>query len=367
MKILLGNLDKGWGGGQEHLGALAPELALRGWEVHFLVREGSPSEREFAGGFRTHPVPGKKPVAGVFRIAALLRRERFDLVAVTREHDLPRVALARRLAGSPGKLVVCYHTATRRRQLLLGDASGIVCISTFVAERLRQGNPRLASAPEVILNGIAPPPPLSPQKRDPHRLRRILVGRDFPVIGMVGAMFKNQEELMAVAAAVRREFPRLTVALVGDDGDAGLTGPVRAAASAAGIDDAVVFTGKLPREQMADIFFDLDLSVSTFRQEGFGLVHLESLAAGTPVVCYAEGGQVDIFRGGEAGVLVTGGPAEFAAAVCDLLRNDAWRLALGETGTELVRSRFSLTTMAERYDTFFQSLLGKGGRNGSGR
>jgi glycosyltransferase involved in cell wall biosynthesis len=111
----------------------------------------------------------------------------------------------------------------------------------------------------------------------------------------------------------------------------------------------LVLTGKLPHERMPDLYSDFDLTVSTFRNEGFGLIHLESLAAGTPVVCYNEGGQRDIFEGEEAGLLVDGGVREFAAAVIELLKDHERRFMLGRAGVELVRTRFSAEAMAARY------------------
>jgi glycosyltransferase involved in cell wall biosynthesis len=81
---------------------------------------------------------------------------------------------------------------------------------------------------------------------------------------------------------------------------------------------------------LADLSHDLDLSVSTFHNEGFGLIHLESLAAGTPVVAYQEGGQVDILSGEEAGILVDGGIADFAAGIIALLKYHDRRFAMGK-------------------------------------
>ncbi len=175
---------------------------------------------------------------------------------------------------------------------------------------------------------------------------------------MVGAFFKNQAELVEMIPLLKRQFPSITVALVGDDSDKGLTGPIMDLAQRLEVLDNVMFTGRVPHDRMADIYFDLDLSVSTFRNEGFGLVHLESLASGTPVVCYNEGGQVDIFAGNETGVLVEGGPNDFVAAVHHLLKDHEGRFAMGRRGAELVRKRFSLEVMGQNYRDFFAALSG---------
>jgi glycosyltransferase involved in cell wall biosynthesis len=175
---------------------------------------------------------------------------------------------------------------------------------------------------------------------------------------MVGAFFKNQTELVEIIPLLKLEFPLIKVALVGDDSDAGLTGPIKEKAKRLGVLDSVIFTGKVVHEQLADIYFDLDLTVSTFRNEGFGLIHLESLSAGTPVVCYNEGGQRDIFEGTNAGLLVDGGTSEFASVIINLLKDHQKRFEMGRTGVELVKTKFSAKVMATRYSEFFINLSG---------
>ncbi|WP_054693623.1 glycosyltransferase [Geotalea toluenoxydans] len=147
------------------------------------------------------------------------------------------------------------------------------------------------------------------------RERRVLKGRGFPVIGMVGELWKNQEELIDAADALRRVFPDITVAIVGGGGTQHLEEKI----ARYGLQRNVVLTGRIPRQQIPDLFYDLDLSVSTHRNEGFGIVHLESLAAGTPVVAYNSGGLVEILRRG-GGVLVDGVTTDFVREVTALLR-----------------------------------------------
>jgi glycosyltransferase involved in cell wall biosynthesis len=174
---------------------------------------------------------------------------------------------------------------------------------------------------------------------------------------MVGAFWKNQGELVECIPLLREAFPGIGVAFVGDNTEMPLVAPLMEKIRAMGVEESIIFTGKLPRERIPDVFFDFDLSVTTHRNEGFGIVHLESLAAGTPVISYTEGGMVDIFRGEDVGVMVSGGPAEFATAVIDLLRDEKRRFDLGQRGYELVRRTYSVQAMGERYYRFYQQIL----------
>ena len=342
--------------------SLALELSHKGFKPHFLCRQESPSAHNFAAlGFpvSTFFVLGRGLLRPIFGMATLFRREQFDIVMVTREHDLIRTVLAWKLAfpfAKRGRLVMCYHTATTRRQLFLGVADAILCVSSFIRNRLIAGNSKIVSPITILPNGIPLPEEPSAEKFTVGRERRFFQGADFPLLGMVGAFFKNQTELIEIIPLLKLEFPFIKVALVGDDSDPGLTEPIKAKAKLLGVLDSVIFTGKVPHKQLADIYFDLDLTVSTFRNEGFGLIHLESLSAGTPVVCYNDGGQRDIFEGTSAGLLVDGGIMEFASTVSELLRDHQKRFDMGRAGFELVRNRFSAKAMAARYINFFRSM-----------
>lgn len=364
MKILLINNGKGWSGGQEHLKDLAMELRNNGVEVHFLVREDTVNETRFADlGYTVHLMPykyGWNSVKAFFRLVGTMRRERYDIVSINREHDLPLTVLAYKLAfpvRQHGRLMMSYHLPTERKQLLLGAVDAVVCISDHVKTKLVQSNPVAAAKTTILYYGIVLPPPPDETKFSCDRPRRFLAERRFPVIGMVGEFWKNQIELVEMLPQLKRDFPEITVAFIGNNAARNLVEPLEVRARELGIEDNIVFTGLVPRERIGDVFYDLDISVTTHRNEGFGIVHLESLAAGTPVVAFNEGGFVDIFKEENVGILVDGGTADFATAAVDLLKDDARRFAMGVLGYELVERRYSIQAMGRNYMNFYRQLL----------
>jgi len=365
VKVLLVNNGKGWSGGQEHLKDLATELRSQGVDVHFLVRGSTVTEIRFkALEFPVHLMPlkhGWDSVTAFFHLVSVMRRERFDIVSINREHDLPLTALAYRLAfpfRRNGRLMMSYHLPTVRKQPLLGTADAIVCISEHVKTELLRNNPAAAARAAILYYGIVLPPPPGAEKFSIERPRRFFHGKGFPIIGMVGEFWKNQIELVEMIPSLIQTFPDITVALVGNNADRALVGPIEERIRQLGINDKVVFTGLVPRDRITDVFYDMDLSVTTHRNEGFGIVHLESLAAGTPVVAYNEGGFVDIFKGEDVGVLVGGGPAEFSRAVVDLLTDHEKRFVMGAAGYELVKRRYSVKAMGQTYRDFYRRLVG---------
>lgn len=364
MKVLLVNNDKGWSGGQEHLKDLALELTDNGVEVQFLVRAGSRSDSRFREtGLAVHSLPGHGPmndVAAFFRLVRLLRRERYHIVSVNREHDLLLTALAWKAAfplGCEGKFIVNYHIGTARKQPLLSTADSVVCISRHVRDKLCGANPVAEGKTVVLYHGIDLPAPPDMDKFRIGRERRFFRGESFPLIGMLGEFWKNQIELVEAVPFLKQEFPGLKVAFVGDNTDRGMVGPVLDRIRRLGLEDSFIFTGRIPRERIPEVFFDFDLSISTHRNEGYGIVHLESLAAGTPLVAFNQGGLVDILQGEDVGILVDGGPRELAEAVAGLLRDHDRRFDMGRRGYRLVAERYTRAAMGARYLEFYRGLL----------
>jgi glycosyltransferase involved in cell wall biosynthesis len=118
----------------------------------------------------------------------------------------------------------------------------------------------------------------------------------------------------------------------------------------------VVFAGFRPDVERCLAAFDL--FVHAPRQEAFGLVLIEALAAGLPVVATRVGGIPDIIRDGSTGILVPPeAPEELADAIGRLLDDAALRRALGERSCRQAESEFRLELYARRYLGMYEDLL----------
>jgi glycosyltransferase involved in cell wall biosynthesis len=91
-------------------------------------------------------------------------------------------------------------------------------------------------------------------------------------------------------------------------------------AAALGVANRVVFTGKFPEAEKADLYGIADLYVMPSRGEGFGFVFLEALACGLPVIGSRADGGREALRFGALGALVDpASPGEIRAAIRDAL------------------------------------------------
>lgn len=100
-----------------------------------------------------------------------------------------------------------------------------------------------------------------------------------------------------------------------------------------------------------------DAFISASQHEGFGLVFLEAMAAGLPVVCYDRGGQVDFLATGQTGHLVHLNDREGLARAAVALRdNAAERAAMGVSNRARVEQYF-IDTCAARYEALFERVI----------
>ena len=96
-----------------------------------------------------------------------------------------------------------------------------------------------------------------------------------------------------------------------------------------------------------------DIFVSTSQHEGFGLVFLEAMAFGLPVVCYDRGGQTDFLKSRETGhVARLNDLADFTRALTELHDQPALRREIGNNNRQRVED-FFIDRCAERYEALF--------------
>lgn len=362
MKILFVNNFRKRGGGEEFLRDLLPGLAAKGIRVGLVCRPGTPLVEMFQGtAIEVFPIDrsGIRGISSVLKIARIIRERGYEIVDIQRGHDILQAWIGARFSGRRPALIYTPQVPEFiRSRFLLRRMDAIVTISRHIRDRLLSFDAALAPRTTIIYYGIDVSR-FRPEAVPKGWLRtRLGLSRDTPVIGTVGDLWKNQIEFLDVLAELRKTVPDVRYAIVGTKPDNHLTRAFEARAATLGLQDAVLWPGRLAKEDMLAFYADIDLAVSTYRNEGFGIWILEAMAMGKPVVSYNAGGIRDSLEGSPAGRLVNGGPGEMAEVISGLLHErERQRLFMTEAAPQWVRERFDRQRMIDDYERYFRSLL----------
>ena len=140
-------------------------------------------------------------------------------------------------------------------------------------------------------------------------------------------------------------------------GDGPLKKDLEEQASSLGVSAKVTFAGFVSDDKKAALLAASDLYVSTSQHEGFGLVFLEGMSAGIPVVCYDFGGQTDFLDDGLTGALVPlNDLSQFTNACVRFMDSPEDRIAAGKENLQRVES-FYIDTCAQEYERLFASVI----------
>jgi len=197
------------------------------------------------------------------------------------------------------------------------------------------------------------------QPRDRATARRQLgLGPDGPVLLWVGRLEKLKGVdilIQALAELDERDFTLLIVG--GDERAASLKAELRAQARDAGVEANVRFIGAVPHEELPSYYSAADVCVVPSYYESFGLVAVEAMACGTPVVASRVGGLVSTVTDGVTGYLIPWRcPEPFAEKLEVLLHNPELRANFGLTARRSVE-RFRWQAVALRVGDVYDRVL----------
>jgi glycosyltransferase involved in cell wall biosynthesis len=172
-------------------------------------------------------------------------------------------------------------------------------------------------------------------------------------VGRVNDLRKNARLLLEAFARVRRSRPGLTLVVTGESPDARIRGWVDELALA----DAVRFVGYQSPDALVRLYQGALLCLLPSRQEGLGIVVLEALACGTPVVSTRCGGPEAVIEDGETGRLTPNGNAQaFADAVLEMLDDPDGLAQVRRRCREVVRDRYAFDVQRSRLRAAFQTV-----------
>ncbi|HEV2818910.1 MAG TPA: glycosyltransferase family 4 protein [Solirubrobacteraceae bacterium] len=315
---------------------LAARLCERGWQVELTTPEagpldsaGPPVHRLAVGGLARGA--GARAVGAWPRARSLARR--FEVVYL---NGTVPARLLPALAG--GRTVLHVHDMVERVPTHWRLASLTLADSRAVAQRLPGLGARVVGCPVELDVEPSPAPPWP--------------AGGGPVVGFVGRIEprKGPLDLVHAAPAIRAGAPGARIVIVGDDPYAGDPAYLQAVRRGEGVEQ-YGWAADAPA-----VLGHLDVLVAPSRQEPFGTILAEAMAAGTPVVATRVGGLADTVDDGRTGLLVPPGrPDLLAAAVVEVL---ARRDEMGAAARAWAQ-RFGADAYADRVEGLLAPLAAR--------
>lgn len=234
---------------------------------------------------------------------------------------------------------------------LARKADRIIAVSEAVAQTVQQIGVR-AQRIAVVPNGVD----LSrfDHYTNPAQFRTEHgIDADERIVLAVGRLApeKGFDVLIEAFSSLRERLSDVRLVIVGE----GLEGP-RLKLQAAPLGASVLFLGQIG--DTAPLFEASDLVVAPSRQEGQGIVPLEAMAAGKPVVASRVGGLVETIVEGKTGLLVPVDDAPALAVALESLLNDSpQRVSLGAAGRRRVEQEYSLQAQIQKIEANYRDVF----------
>ena len=323
-------------------GAWVDELIDAGFRVEVI-----------AAGRLRHP---HRVVATIGRLTKIMRRRRPELILDWAAKTHFYGASAAVLAGMSDRVVLWQHAIPRRAWIdwaaTLFPAVAIGCYCGEAAEAQARMFPRRP----VFVVAAGTPVPDADASPAPLRLPQ-----GVPVVGLVGRLqpWKGQDRLLKAQALLEQRGQRVHTLIVG--GDAYGISPEYAESLPAlvdrlGLGSAVTMTGQV--DDAGPYVERMDILVNASDPEPFGIVLLEGMARGVPVVAVDSGGPAEFVQHERTGMLARSGePVALADALEPLLASRALRRTIGEAGRELFLREFTGEALRSRFFANLERLV----------
>lgn len=236
------------------------------------------------------------------------------------------------------------------RERALAKATVRCAVSSYTLERARPFHPKGLDDAAVL--------PLALEERKPEgAVDALLLGRlgrgFFLIVGRMDARerYKGHDQLLEALRGI--PDARLVVAGDGDD-------RLRLEAKAAGLEmaDRVAFTGFTSEATLAELYRRCAAFAMPSRGEGFGLVYLEAMRAGKPVLAVRGSAAEEIVVDGKTGLLADPDDREeLRGALARLLDHPGETRRMGEAGFERWRREFGIERFRERLEPLLERLV----------
>lgn len=331
------------GGGEKNLWDLISEGRQGPIQWVVIFQQDGPLVQQIKDmGVSTHVVPSGRlrnipnTISAILKIASIIRQEKLDTIIAWMWSAHIYSSPAGCLAGCPAILSQVEAPDDywfKRLVTRIFPSRGILINSQDGLERLKRMMPGASGKMRLVYPGA------DLSRFDPEVLpsaeeirEKLGLGKEGPVIGLVGRLqrWKGPHVLVESMPKIRKHFPGARCVIVGGRHD--LEGDyedyLKNQIKELGLDDCVILAGlqrNIPEWMQA-----MDIVVHASDNEPFGLVIIEAMALGKPMVATNMGGPTEIMTDGTHGILTPyGDSVALADAILEYLKDPQMAAAIG--------------------------------------
>jgi glycogen(starch) synthase len=234
------------------------------------------------------------------------------------------------------------------------EAWRVICNSRYMRQEVESVFNLPPDKISIIPNGIRP---AAFQAAPDLEVRRRFAAPEEKIIFFIGRLVREKgvQVLLEALPLIRNRFPAVRAVIAGQ-------GPyfeeLHRLALNLGLDGHVVFAGFIDEATRNQLYAHADVAVFPSLYEPFGLVVLEAMAAGTPVVASDTGGFSETIMHGVNGLkAAAGSAADLAEQVCALLGDPELSRRLARQALQEVEEKYSWPAIARQYEAIYQQIV----------
>jgi len=331
--------------------SIAKEIAAHHQVTILCRRHPNQSNTSQIGNIKIVRLPAKGPKRYISAVLRYIKGKTFDIIQVdNRPGYAAKVKKAKPhtpVALFLHSLTFVPHTSTVASQLPKADL--IIANSASVKNHLLRRFPRIKGKVRRVYLGVD-----TDRFKPPHAEARAAMRRKYSVTKKFLVLFtgrlvprKGVPVLIEAAKKASKTIPNLRLLIVGGGKNAYVRSLKR---KAKGKGRIATFVGKIPHQRIHQIYHAADCFVCpSQKHEGFGLVNIEAMSSGLPVIASNIGGIKEIIHHGKNGYLVRNyrSPSGFAKYITKIYTNKAKAKRIAMEGRRTVLQRFRWNNTAQ--------------------
>jgi glycogen synthase len=307
------------------------------------------------------------PVWNIVGIAVLLsgRYKTITSLQTTLKLSLPSRP---DLTKNPNLMTTFVEPIVGIEKYLIEHSHGVLAISQGIANEVESAYNTKISKDRLYVSYLGMPDwkvSIPPSDRSSSKNTEVL---------FVGRLEKRKgiDILLAVIPNLVAKYPEARFHIVGDDTIQLGKGPTLRKmfehSHPSLCTSQVIFYGKVSEESLQEHYAECDIFVAPSRFESFGLIYVEAMMFGKPVIGCDVGGIPEVVENGKTGILIPPGDSHSLEAALDTLINDsALRKRLGENGRVHYLQHFTERKMAAGSVEIYKTLVAQKGSSNHGK